>query len=77
MQKTKGYSIKNPIQFSRKTIYAKNEQSSYLGHDSHTDIITFDYSENMSINAEVYISIDMMNENAKNLSNLLKMRWLG
>ena len=38
---------------------------SYLGHDSHTDIITFDYSENMSINAEVYISIDMMKENAK------------
>ena len=37
----------------------------YLDHDNHTDIITFDYSTNKTIKAEVYISIEMMNENAK------------
>ena len=60
-----GYSIKKiQYNFLEKPAMLKMNKS-YLGHDSHTDIITFDYSENMSINAEVYISIDMMKENAK------------
>ena len=60
-----GYSIKKiQYNFLEKQSMLKMNKS-YLGHDSHTDIITFDYSENMSINAEVYISIDMMKENAK------------
>ena len=37
----------------------------HLKHDNHTDIITFDYSVKKSIKAEVYISVEMMNENAK------------
>ena len=37
----------------------------YLNHDNHTDIITFDYSTNKTIKAEVYISIEMMKKNAK------------
>tara|TARA_B100001250_G_scaffold400788_1_gene411781 strand:- start:127 stop:561 length:435 start_codon:yes stop_codon:yes gene_type:complete len=37
----------------------------YLGHDNHTDIITFDYSTKKGIKAEVYISTEMMKENAK------------
>lgn len=37
----------------------------YLNHDTFTDIITFDYSEDESISAEVYISIDRVKENAK------------
>ena len=37
----------------------------YLDHDNHTDIITFDYSTNKTIKAEVYISIEMMKKNAK------------
>ena len=40
----------------------------YLGDDNHTDIITFDYSANKTIKAEVYISIEMMKENAKSFS---------
>lgn len=40
----------------------------YLNHNFFTDIITFDLSEKKSpINAEVYISINRVKENAKNL----------
>ena len=43
----------------------------YLSHTTDTDIITFDYSEKNIISAEVYISNDMMLENAKeNLQTL-------
>ena len=37
----------------------------YLSHTTDTDIITFDYSEKNIISAEVYISKDMLLENAK------------
>ena len=66
-----GYSIKKiQYNFLEEPSMLKMKKS-YLGHDSHTDIITFDYSENMSINAEVYISIDMMKENAKKFNQRL------
>ena len=37
----------------------------FLNHDNHTDILTFDYSEEKNLIAEVYISLSMMIENAK------------
>ena len=46
-----------------KKMYSLNKD--YLDHTTDTDIITFDYSENKIISAEVYISKDMMIENAK------------
>ena len=36
----------------------------YLKHNSFTDIITFDYSEQKVISGEIYISIDRVRENA-------------
>jgi probable rRNA maturation factor len=51
-----------------KKMYSLNKD--YLDHTTDTDIITFDYSENKIISAEVYISKDMMIENAKENSQI-------
>jgi len=40
-----------------------NEQ--YLGHDTFTDIITFDFVEDKTISGDIFISVDRMKENAK------------
>ena len=53
-----------------KKMYSLNKD--YLDHTTDTDIITFDYSENKTISAEVYISKDMMIENAKENSQTLE-----
>ena len=39
----------------------------YLNHDSFTDVITFDLSDNQAISSDIYISIDRIKDNAKNL----------
>ena len=44
----------------------------YLSHTTDTDIITFDYSEKNIISAEVYISEDMLPENAKENSQTIE-----
>ena len=36
----------------------------YLKHDTHTDIITFSYVVKPAVEAEIFISIDRMRENA-------------
>ena len=49
---------------SDKYLWAINRQ--YLGHDYYTDIITFNLAEkNYPINAEIYISVDRVRENAR------------
>lgn len=40
-----------------------NEQ--FLKHDTFTDIVTFDYTENKLLNGEMYISTDRVAENAE------------
>jgi probable rRNA maturation factor len=45
----------------------------YLDHDFYTDIITFDLSEKgQSINAEIYISVDRVRENAREYGSSVK-----
>ena len=39
--------------------------NTFLNHKNDTDIITFDYSEGKTITAEVFISKDMMRDNAQ------------
>jgi rRNA maturation RNase YbeY len=41
----------------------------YLNHNTHTDIITFDYSEKNVINGELFICIDRVKENAAKFEN--------
>lgn len=36
----------------------------YLSHDSYTDIITFDYSENNLVGGDIFISIERVKANA-------------
>lgn len=56
----------NYIFCSDSRILAINRQ--YLNHDFYTDIITFELSgKTQAIEAEIYISIDRVKENAKNL----------
>ena len=45
----------------------------YLDHDYYTDIITFDLSEpGEPINAEIYISVDRVRDNARSFGTSLK-----
>ena len=37
----------------------------YLQHDTYTDIITFDYSENEVLSGDIFISIERVRENAE------------
>ena len=48
--------------------YLLNMNRTYLDHDTFTDIITFDQSaHNDQIEADIYISVDRIRENSKNL----------
>ena len=40
----------------------------FLKHDTYTDIITFDNSSGDELNADLYISVDRVEENASNYS---------
>jgi probable rRNA maturation factor len=39
----------------------------YLGHDTYTDIITFDYTEKDEVSGDVFISVERVIENAQEL----------
>ncbi len=43
----------------------------YLNHDTLTDIITFDYSENNVVSGELFISVERVKENAAFYSSSL------
>lgn len=53
--------------------YLLDINKQYLKHDYYTDIITFDLSEpGQPINAEIYISVDRVRDNARNFHTSLK-----
>lgn len=67
--------IKNTIQQEAKSateisyIFCSDEylyqmNLAYLNHDTYTDIITFDYTENSVVSGDIFISIDRVKENA-------------
>jgi ssRNA-specific RNase YbeY (16S rRNA maturation enzyme) len=45
-------------------VYLHQMNLEYLNHDTYTDIITFDYSENSVLSGDIFISIDRVMENA-------------
>jgi len=47
--------------------YILKINNEYLKHDFYTDIITFDYTEEDKISGDMFISIDRVKENSKDL----------
>ncbi len=60
----------NYIFCTDKALLGINRQ--YLNHDFYTDIITFDLSESDAVQAEIYISVDRVRENAVGLGVFFK-----
>lgn len=53
--------------------YLLNINQQYLDHDTYTDIITFDLTDEKGVvNGEVYISVDRVADNAKKFKNTLE-----
>jgi len=45
--------------------YLLNINQEYLNHDTYTDIITFDYTNGITIAGDIFISIERVKENAE------------
>ena len=45
--------------------YLLQKNIEFLNHETLTDVITFDYSKNIQISGDIFISIDRVKENAK------------
>ena len=52
--------------------YLLKMNQEFLEHDTFTDIITFDYSENEIISGDIFISLERVMENAKKYSMKIK-----
>ena len=48
--------------------YLLNINNEYLKHNYFTDVITFDYSDNIILSGDIFISIDRVKENSNDLS---------
>ncbi|GMN07884.1 rRNA maturation RNase YbeY [Croceitalea sp. MTPC5] len=45
--------------------YLNKINLNYLGHDTYTDIITFDYGNGMEISGDIFISVERVRDNAE------------
>jgi rRNA maturation RNase YbeY len=45
----------------------------FLNHDTLTDIITFDYTEDKVISGDIFISLERVEENSEKFKSMLKM----
>jgi len=45
--------------------YLLEKNQTFLNHNTYTDIITFDYSEEKQISGDIFISIERVKENAR------------
>jgi probable rRNA maturation factor len=73
----KGYKIKNLNYVFCDDEYLYDINVQYLKHDTYTDIITFDQSENENeIEGDIYISIERVKENASQLKTLYQTELL-
>jgi probable rRNA maturation factor len=59
-----GYSIKDIVYVFCTDEYLLSINKRFLNHDTFTDIITFDYTEEKNIVGEIYISFERIKENA-------------
>lgn len=64
--KEEGYSLGNINYIFSSDEYLLEINRKYLNHDYYTDIITFPNIEKSKIGADIYISIERVNENSKN-----------
>lgn len=48
--------------------YLLNVNRKFLDHDYYTDVITFDYVEGVLVSGDIFISLDRVSENARNLN---------
>lgn len=48
--------------------YVYDANVKFLGHDTYTDIITFDYVEGNLISGDIMISVDRVGENARTMA---------
>lgn len=51
--------------------YLKTINLQYLSHDTYTDIVTFDYTDENGIAGDVFISVDRVKENANHFQTSL------
>ncbi|MEM9142927.1 MAG: rRNA maturation RNase YbeY [Bacteroidota bacterium] len=59
-----GYKAVNLVYVFVSDEYLLGLNREYLGHDSFTDIITFDYVQGMDLSGDIFISVRRVEENA-------------
>ena len=65
-----GYTAKNINYIFCSDDHLLTLNQEYLNHDTLTDIITFDHSEqSLNLEADIYVSIDRVRDNASSLKN--------